>query len=270
MGEQEIMEVLHEPRIGGPRLKAAVFDFDGTISTLRHGWEGLMEPMMLGAIAPGKRITEDLRREVREYIDKSTGIQTIYQMQWLAETVRQRGLEPKDPWEYKADYNRMILALAEGRLAEVARGEKSADDFLVLGSREFLEALRRAGLLIYAASGTDHPDVVREAASLGVLALFHEITGAPPGVASCSKEAVLRRLIGKKNLTGAELAVIGDGKVEIALGREAGAVTIGVASEEDTRQGVNAAKRRRLAAAGADCIIGDFGCPGEFLSFLGL
>ena len=68
-------------------------------------------------------------------------------------------------------------------------------------------------------------------------------------VDSCSKEAVFRRLLVEKNLTGPELAVLGDGKVEIALGREAGALTIGVASDEDKREGVNPVKRYVLLYA---------------------
>lgn len=36
-------------------IKAAVFDFDGTISTLRCGWEEVMEPLMLECISGEKK-----------------------------------------------------------------------------------------------------------------------------------------------------------------------------------------------------------------------
>ena len=56
-------------------IKAAVFDFDGTISTLRCGWEEVMEPLMLECISGEKKASDELVREVRDYIDRSAGIQ---------------------------------------------------------------------------------------------------------------------------------------------------------------------------------------------------
>ena len=253
---------------GRPPVRAAIFDFDGTISTLRCGWEDLMEPVMLRALARDGAVSEELRREVRAYIFESTGIQTIHQMRWLAREVERRGGRPKDPWAYKADYNESLLVLIGERLRKLAEGVKTADDFLIKGSRALLGLLRDAGIALYAASGTDHPDVLREAGRLGVLEYFSEVSGAPPGVDSCSKEAVLRRLLVEKNLTGPELAVIGDGKVEIALGREAGALTIGVASDEDKREGVNPVKRQKLIGAGANVIVGDFTAGWQILGLL--
>ncbi|MBO5126955.1 MAG: HAD family hydrolase, partial [Clostridia bacterium] len=73
------MEILqnHSP-LG--TLDAAVFDFDGTLSKLRAGWETVMGPLMCECI-PGD--TEEVRALVEKYIDESTGIQTIFQMRWL-------------------------------------------------------------------------------------------------------------------------------------------------------------------------------------------
>jgi len=64
--------------------------------------------------------------------------------------------------------------------------------------------------------------------------------------------------------------VAGDGKVEIALGKEAGTITLGVASCEDKLYGINPAKRKRLIRAGAHAITGDFTCTGEIMVWLGL
>ena len=84
---------------GKSTIKAAVFDFDGTISTLRRGWEEVMEPLMLECISGGKNVSDELAREVRDYIDRSTGIQTILQMKWLSgRVVRENPGAPSDPW----------------------------------------------------------------------------------------------------------------------------------------------------------------------------
>ena len=119
-------------------------------------------------------------------------------------------------------------------------------------------------------SGTDDPDVHREAAALGVDGYFDRIAGAPLGVESCSKEKVLRDLVEKEGLSGADVAVFGDGKVEIALGASIGARTVGTATDEEHRRGVNPVKRERLINAGADAVCGVFTELSEILDFLGL
>lgn len=255
------MEIISNLENNRPKLKAALFDFDGTISTLRHGWEGIMEPLMIEMIAGTTSIDEEFVKEVREYIDQSTGIQTYYQMKWLAEAVKRHGRNPgasEDPWWYKDEYNRRLMEPVEKRKKSILKGEKSSADFLIKGSEEFLKSLRESGIEIYVASGTDDTDVNKEAEVLGLTKYFKEIAGAPIGKADCSKEAVLRRLIEENGLKGPEVVVMGDGKVEIALGREVGAITLGVASNEEKLRGVNSVKRARLVKAGAHAIVGEF------------
>lgn len=267
------MNVLTPLPLDRPRVKAVVFDFDGTISTLRHGWETIMEPMMLEMIAGGSDISDNLVAEVKEYIDQSTGIQTIFQMQWLVETVKRYGNNPKasdDPWWYKAEYNRRLMVPVQERKRQIADGDKSIKDFLIKGSSEILSKLQQYGIQCYVASGTDHSDVVKEVEVLGMSRYFKEIAGAPEGQADCSKEAVLRKLIYDHKLSGQEVMVVGDGKVEIALGREMGAITLGVASDEENLEGLNPIKMKRLEKAGAHAIVGDFSDLEGILSWMGL
>jgi phosphoglycolate phosphatase-like HAD superfamily hydrolase len=253
-----------------PSLRAVLFDFDGTISTLREGWPAIMAPMMAEMIAGPTDPTDALRDEVAAYIDHSTGIQTIHQMVWLAETVARYGLNPDvhDAWWYKAEYLRRLQAPVQARAAQVTAGVTPRENFMMAGSVAFLEALRAAGLAMYVASGTDHPDVVREVGVLGLRDYFVEIAGAPPEAMDCSKEAVLRRLVTEAGLQGPEVAVVGDGRVEIALAREVGALTLGIASDEVARQGINPAKVAKLADAGAHAIVGDFRETARILTWL--
>ena len=254
-------------------VRAVVFDFDGTISTLRHGWEDVMRPMMLELISGGGPWNAALEAEVDAYIDESTGIQTIYQMRWLAERVHKGGANPDaptDPWWYKDEYNRRLMAKVRGRVAAARRDPACREGFLMAGSAAFLGALRARGVKLYAASGTDHGDVLKEMEALGVRALFDVVAGAPERQADCSKEKVIADLMARDGLTGPEVCVIGDGKVEIRLGREAGMRTVGLASDEDARRGVNPVKRRRLVAAGAEVIAGDFLDAGALMQYLGL
>ncbi|RAP76593.1 HAD family hydrolase [Paenibacillus montanisoli] len=257
-------------------IKAVLFDFDGTISTLRAGWEEVMRPFMKESITGLHALSMEqeaaLNQEIDAYIDHSTGIQTIYQMKWLAHTVHEKGWNERvlSEWEYKAEYNRRLLERVTDRIGKLRKGELQPEDFLIRGAAEFVRELHRRGVELYVASGTDHPDVVQEAEVLGLASFFNEIAGAPVGRAECSKEKVLRELIETKGLTGEELAVIGDGKVEIQLGKEAGGLALGLASNEELREGMNPVKERRLRTAGADWISGDFGNPQAWFERLGV
>ena len=264
------IEIFKELGNDRPQLKAVIFDFDGTISTLRQGWEEIMEPLMIEMITGGGLPDDQLTREVKEYIDESTGIQTIFQMQWLEKEVRRRGYNPQvhDAWWYKDVYNRRLLDMVKTRAEKLEQGESSPEDFMIKGSKEFIQALHNMGLKLYVASGTDHGDVVREVTALGLYDYFEQISGAPERKVDCSKEAVIRLLIETMGFKGEELLVIGDGKVEIALGVEAGALTLGVAADEVKREGLNPAKRERLIKAGAHMIIEDYSCGKEALSIL--
>ena len=100
-------------------VEAVLFDFDGTISTLRYGWVPVMRQLMLellGGDAPGAA----LKKEVDDYIEESTGIQTIFQMKWLAARVREAGRTdlPDDPWWYKDEYNRRLMQTVSARVGK--------------------------------------------------------------------------------------------------------------------------------------------------------
>ena len=267
------MEIFKPLENGRPAIKAALFDFDGTLSTLRHGWEEIMEPLMIEFIAGKTEIDDALVAKVKEYIDQSTGIQTYYQMEWLAEEVKMTGRNPgasSDPWWYKDEYNRRLMERVSHLREDIQSGKTPAVNYLMEGGEKLLQALKDKGVTIYVASGTDHDDVNEEAHILGLGKYFTEIVGAPSRKASCSKEAVIQKLISDNKLQGQEVVVFGDGKVEIRLGNEAQAITVGVASDETLRHGINSVKRERLVNAGAYAIIGDFNELDRLLSWLGI
>ncbi|HVH69567.1 MAG TPA: PfkB family carbohydrate kinase, partial [Candidatus Dormibacteraeota bacterium] len=101
------------------QIKHAIFDHDGTISTLREGWEQIMEPMMVQAILGSQYSSVDttllqkVRNAVQHFIDKTTGVQTLVQMQGLVQMVRQFGFVPYeevlDEHGYKRIYNETLL-----------------------------------------------------------------------------------------------------------------------------------------------------------------
>jgi len=255
-----MLEYVSGRRTAADTIKIAVFDFDGTISTLRFGWEDVMRPMMLEFISGGSDFGDELIKKVDSYIDESTGIQTVYQMMWLRDEVEKAGFgkSERDEWWYKREYNRRLMEQVQTKISLLESGKANAGDYIIAGAKEFLSELKNNGTVLYLASGTDHKDMSREAELLGVYDMFSEVRGAPENAAACSKEAVLGKLFEEMNVSPENVLVVGDGKVEIALGAKYGAITLGAATNERARHGLNETKRRRLIAAGADMITGDF------------
>ncbi len=251
------------------RIKHAVFDHDGTISTLRQGWEQIMAPVMIKAIlgemyeSADETLYHKVRNRVLDYIDKSTGIQTIVQMESLVEMVREFGLVPEkkicDKFGYKKIYNDALMELVGRRIDKFNRRELDISDYLIKGALEFLKDLRQRGIKLYLASGTDHQDVVAEAQALGYAELFDGgIYGSLVDVTKYSKKMVIERIMTKNNLQGPELAVFGDGPVELREARKRDGLAVGIACDEIRRHGLNIEKRTRLIKAGAHIIIPDF------------
>jgi bifunctional ADP-heptose synthase (sugar kinase/adenylyltransferase)/phosphoglycolate phosphatase-like HAD superfamily hydrolase len=260
-------------------IRHAVFDNDGTISTLRQGWEQIMAPVMMKAILGDRYRTADdgfyqkVQRRVLEYIDQSTGIQTLVQMEALVGIVREFGLVPPekvlDRFGYKKLYNDALMAMVTERIAKLQCGQLDVSDFTVKGSVAFAQALRQRGVTLYLASGTDHADVVAESKALGYADLFNGgIYGATGDIDNCSKKMVLDRIMAENDLSGPELAVFGDGPVELRECRKRGGIAIGMASDEIRRHGLNVQKRARLVKAGAHLIVPDFSRASELLGLL--
>jgi len=261
------------------RIVHAVFDHDGTISTLRQGWEDIMGPVMVKAILGEHyhHATEDEYLQVAEYvqnyIDKSTGIQTILQMQALVEIVSEFGFVKKDEvltaQGYKEIYNQALMKLVGERFNRLEMEELDVSDFTIKGSVAFLKNLQAKGVCLYLASGTDQKDVIKEAKVLGYADLFKGgIFGAVGDVKKYSKKKVLEKIMRENNLNGPQLAVFGDGPVELREARKRGGIAIGIASDEIRRYDLNTEKRERLVKAGANLIVPDFAQYDKLFGYL--
>jgi rfaE bifunctional protein kinase chain/domain len=250
-------------------IKHVVFDHDGTISTLRQGWEEIMEPVMIKAILGENYNSIDqanyneVVKQVKEFINKTTGIQTIFQMEGLVRMIEDFGFVPKneilDKFGYKKIYNDSLMEMVNKRLQKLRIGELDVFDFMLKGAFKFLTELKKRGIRMYLASGTDVDDVINEANMLGYADMFDGgIYGSVGDMKKYSKKMVVEKIIRENNLKGNELAVFGDGPVEIREGRRFDGIAIGITSNEIRRYGMDIEKRSRLIKAGAQLLISDF------------
>ncbi|MDR2209974.1 MAG: HAD family hydrolase [Spirochaetaceae bacterium] len=270
-GDPWFIEVVNTQAPRG-KFRFAVFDFDGTISLIREGWQQIMVPYFTGELAscPGALHIprEELAETVRDFVYVNTGKQTIYQCIELAERAARLGGKALDPRDYKAEYHRRLELRIAGRIAELEQDPSAAVNHVVPGSFSILEALRDRGVTMYLASGTDEKYVKQEAALLRVDHFFAGIYGAQDNYRSFSKKMVIERIIRENQLQGRELLGFGDGYVEIENLKDAGGFACGVATDEVKRCGIDQWKRNRLIRSGADIIIPDFTGTQKLMEYL--
>ena len=242
------------------KIKFAIFDFDGTISLIREGWQGIMIPMMIEILmdTPNHESLSEVQQLVRTYVANTTGKQTIYQMIRLAEEIEKRGGQPKDPLNYKEQYHDLLMDHITNRLAGLRKGRLTPEDLTVPGSLDALETITQAGVTCFLASGTDEKYVLDEAELLGITGYFEKIYGALDDYQNYSKRMVIQKIIQQNNLKGPELVAFGDGYVEIEDTKVVGGIAVGMATNEAERQGIDEWKRDRLIASGADLIMANF------------
>lgn len=245
-----------------PQISHVVFDFDGTLSWLRHGWPTIMLQVM-------RERFPQLRGEGDAQVDSLlTGIiiglngkPTILQMIRFAEVVRERGGPALDPETLRAEYQRQLDLEITARSAQV-RTQRVADDFFVVhGARLLLEKLRRDGLKLYVLSSTVEERVREEAELLDLTRYFDgRINGCVGDPTTFSKRSVFERILREDGITGDRLLSFGDGPVELSDTKALGGRSIAVCSDEDHNgSGISDAhKERQLLAAGADLAIPDY------------
>lgn len=269
-----------------PQISHVVFDFDGTLSWLRHGWPELMAGLFLkhmpahdtlGASASrrrgGRNSNNGLAGETRalpgtdihdlllDDILSLNGKSSIYQMERCAQRVLEHGGPSLDPSQVLEQDQAMLLATVRDRAERLRRGETTDDEFVVCGARKFLEKLRARGLVLIILSGSVEHQVKQEADLLGLAGFFGaHIYGGTANLAQSSKQAVVMRILSEEKIAGEHLLSFGDGPVEIGITKSAGGLAVGVASDEDVNGSgkLHPQKLPQLRKAGADLLIPDY------------
>lgn len=260
MSGMEIIKLPHK----NSAFKSALFDFDGTLSLIREGWQQIMIPYFCDLLkdTPNGE-NEDINKItecVTDFVDRLTGKQTIFQCIQIAAEIKKRGAIPENPLVYKTEYLRRLHEKIKDRKAGLKSGYIQREELLVGGSVKFLEKLKESGISLYLASGTDHDAVFEEAKLLGIDKYFGDnIYGALDEHAmDCTKELVIKQILNENKITGEDLVSFGDGYVEIELIANIGGYSIAVATDEKRKKGIDEWKRDRLIQAGASAVIPDF------------
>ncbi|MCE9531844.1 MAG: HAD family hydrolase [Planctomycetes bacterium] len=255
-----------------PELSHVLFDFDGTLSLIRQGWPEIMVPMFLEMLPPQAGMSREQDRElVFNDIMRLNGKQTIYQMMQLADRIRERGGEPREPLWYKHEYLRRLDEQIIGRKKGITDGTKTREQWIVHGGRALLEHLQSRGLTLYLASGTDEAAVKQEVELLGLASFFgRHIYGAQDDYKKFSKKMIIDRILQENKISGKQLLAFGDGYVEIENTKDVGGLAVAVASDEANNGSgqIDEWKRQRLLGVGADAVIPDYRSGVPLVDFL--
>lgn len=250
------------PNFRPRKFSCVLFDFDGTLSLIREGWQKVMLPMFLEMLPPSKRVSRDEDSKMLiEDIMHLNGKQTIYQMLQLTERITERGGKPKQALWYKHEYLRRLNERIHSRLKSIKDGDCDQDEFLIHGSRPLLERLKSLQIPLYLASGTDLNFVKQEAKLLKIADYFGEhIYGAMENYKSFSKKKIIDQILRENGISGEGLLAFGDGFVEIENTKAVGGLAVAVASDEANNGSgcFDEWKKKRLMQVGADVIIPDY------------
>ncbi len=262
------------PRGLNSSISHVIFDFDGTLSWLRHGWPQIMYDIFRRHWPERAGETEETIREaLMSNILGLNGKPTIFQMTTFVERVGTRGGRCPSASALLEEYQTALDHKITERTAAMRQRDRKADAFVVHGARSFLEKLEARGVALVILSGTIEHRVKEEAALLDLARYFdHHIYGSTPDPSQFSKQRVIERLLREEQIQGEHLVSFGDGPVEIECTRAVGGLAIGVASDEE-RNGsgeIDRWKERELRTAGAQHVIADYREPDRILQWMNL
>jgi Predicted phosphatases len=241
-----------------PQISHIVFDFDGTVAWLKHGWPNIMANLLVPYFL--NQTNETLCR-LRAEILALNGKPPIFQIRRCLDLAREPGKNLPEPEQLLKEYAVKLGEAVKDRTAEIRRGEVSPESFLVHGTITLLNQLRDRDLTLIILSGTEQERVHEEAELLDLKPYFgRHIYGSTSDLLASSKEAVISRLLVEENIAGEHLLSFGDGPVEIQVTKQVGGLAVGVASDENVNGSGNMdpQKQKLLKKAGADVLIPDY------------
>jgi phosphoglycolate phosphatase len=241
-----------------PQISHVVFDFDGTIAWLKHGWPDIMANLLLPYFATE---SDETLSTLRGEILALNGKPPIFQIRRCLEMAEQSKKKLPEPEQLLKEYASKLGEAIWERVAEIRQAKVSPESFLVHGTISLLKQLRARDLTLIILSGTEQKWVQEETELLCLKPYFgRHIYGSTSDLAASSKEAVVSRLLAEENIAGEHLLSFGDGPVEIQVTKKVGGLAVGVASDEDVNGSgkMDPQKQTLLKDAGADVLVPDY------------
>src|SRR6185312_8160254 len=159
------------PNVRRGPYRAALFDFDGTLSLIREGWPRVMIGMMVEILRDRKLIQEpeeQLWGDIERFVMALNGHPSIVQMERFAKEVASRGGSPEPPGVYLQGYLDRLMGVVRKRWDLLSSGRVNATEWVVPNAYAILDNFRSRGMPLFLASGTDLEAVTHEGRLLDV------------------------------------------------------------------------------------------------------
>ncbi|EDM29023.1 hypothetical protein LNTAR_14442 [Lentisphaera araneosa HTCC2155] len=248
--------------------KAAIIDFDGTLTRVRCGWEDKMREFFHQKLfAETANLSETTKEEAlsqtEEWISHAPGTTIAQQMGALSEILNfcsiehslDQIIEEFDTYSSDWEYARVTELKDKGQL----------DQLMLCGARKFLENLIELGYELHLLSGTSHEKLLFECETLELSQYFVHIQGYEKHLELPYKRESIRKTIKDYAYNNENTLIIGDGLTELEAGRELACPCIGVAISEEDGKGCDQEKLSKLKTKGFEEVITDFDEALEFI-----
>lgn len=254
-----MIEIIRPLPTQRPRL--AVFDYDGTISLIRCGWQQSMSNAFVDALQglDNPESPSELRAMIDAYVYGTAGQPTNTQMAWIADLVVQRGGPRLPASEYRARYDSVMAVKIADRIAGAQSGTIAAEELMVPYVRQMLDLVQQAGIPIALLSGTDREFLYQETQALGISHYFGDLVYGPGSHdPNYSKTSAIHEMMQRFDLGDGEIISFGDGPIEADATHAVNGVVIGIALDEEHGAQLDQRKRQLLLEHHASVITIDF------------
>jgi phosphoglycolate phosphatase-like HAD superfamily hydrolase len=250
-------EVRSKPAIS--QIRCVVLDYDGTLTTLRRGWDKILSTYAREAINPGSaEVVPELEKSILYLTEHAGGTTPKQLMSRLVSLIEEFQFIPQEKIGsidfYAREFSVIFQAAIDKRIENFhAEGES----YVINGVRPLLEFLSGNKILNYVVTGSSKPAVSLELEKLEMMHHFIDVYGASLETIGNLKEDAIKEIMERHSLKASEILVIGDGSTEIRAAETFGLPSVGIASDEHTG-GMCQGKRESLIKLGADVIIADY------------
>lgn len=254
--EKSYFEVINKPQISS--VRCVVLDYDGTLTTLRKGWDVILTDYANSKINPYNKPCEGLDQAILHLTDHAGGTTPKQLMARLVKIMRQKQLVPQDEIQsieyYAREYAEHFQKMINERVENFASASES---YVIDAVRPMLDFISAKETVNYIVTGSCETAVTNELSKLEMLNYFSGVYGATIEMEGNLKMNAIREIMYKHSVKPCEILIIGDGSTEMKAARDMELPAIGIASDEH-EGGLCQKKRKLLKDLGAHAIIADY------------
>ena len=254
--QNSYFEVLKKPRVSN--IRCVVLDYDGTLTTLRKGWDVILTDYANSRINPYNKPCEGLEEAILHLTDHAGGTTPKQLMSRLMKLMRQMKLLPDSEIKsiefYAKEYADHFQSMINERVANFSTASES---YVIESVRPMLSFLSSKNTVKYIVTGSCETAVKDELHKLYMIGHFEGVYGATLEMEGNLKLNAINEIMARHEVKPCEILIIGDGSTEIRAAAELKLPAIGIASNEHDG-GLCEKKRTLLKGLGADAIIADY------------